>query len=334
VTSSTGQFVFEDLTYGSYYLRFEPNCPLIPCYPAQLVFVDGSGDVTVDECYVACPKPLLSPQAGLPGSVVDVAGRCDAARAGQRVELWFDDQPVGTAMGDAAGVYGASVEIPPEARAGTEHAIRAVVDGTEVASEIFAVTVGGALCVGDCNRNYAVTVDEVIRGTRIALHLDEASACQAMDSSGNGAVTIEELIAAVARVLAGCQAPDLVPVTAHFSRCVERTCSAVEEPTHFMQVCVANQGDADAGAFNVFQQENPRSSARIEGIAAGQQACVELPFATNVSIFADTSDEVAERDETNNRLEVPLPFPTACDVVPPPCTPTPTPRSTPTATPT
>jgi hypothetical protein len=103
----------------------------------------------------------------------------------------------------------------------------------------------------------------------------------------------------------------------------------------FMEVCVANLGDADAGAFELAQTEDPVSSARIDGIPAGGQVCVELPFSTTVSIFADTQGEVAERDELNNRLEAPLPFPTACDFVnPPPCTPTPTPPSTQTPTPT
>ena len=49
---------------------------------------------------------------------------------------------------------------------------------------------------------------------------------------------------------------------------------------------------------------------------------------------ADTGNEVMERDETNNHLALALPAPTACDVLPPPCTPTatPTPAQTPTPT--
>jgi len=336
VTAADGQFVFEDLTYGFYFLRFEPECPLIPCYPPQSVFVDGFGDVTVEECYEGCPAQLLlSPGAGLPGTVVDLSGRCDAARSGQVVELWFDDQPLGDTTADAAGVYEATITVPFGARQNAEHAIRAVVGSAEIANQIFGVTIGGLPCIGDCDRSGAVTVDEVIRGTRIGLGVAAVSTCMAMDSTGNGMVTVDELVAAVDRALRGCAAPDLMPTTARYTRCEERPCSAIELPTHFMEVCVANIGDADAGAFSIAQQTYRPATARIEGIPAGGQACVELPFSPTVSIFADTQNEVDERDELNNRLEAPLPFPTSCDFrIPTPCTPTATPTQLPTPTPT
>ncbi len=59
-------------------------------------------------------------------------------------------------------------------------------------------------CVGDCNHDRDVTVDELITGVNIALGNAPLDACAQFDSSGDGQVTIDELIAAVNLALNGC----------------------------------------------------------------------------------------------------------------------------------
>jgi len=59
-------------------------------------------------------------------------------------------------------------------------------------------------CPGDCDGNGSVTVDELIRGVRIALGQDPLSTCPVFDESGDGSVAVNELIAAVNRSLTGC----------------------------------------------------------------------------------------------------------------------------------
>jgi hypothetical protein len=49
-----------------------------------------------------------------------------------------------------------------------------------------------------------VTVDELIRGVNIALGNTAVDDCPAMDNSGNGTVTVDELILAVNAALDGC----------------------------------------------------------------------------------------------------------------------------------
>jgi hypothetical protein len=49
-----------------------------------------------------------------------------------------------------------------------------------------------------------VTIDELIRGVAIALGSRELADCPAFDRSRNGAVEIDELIAAVNAALGGC----------------------------------------------------------------------------------------------------------------------------------
>ncbi|HSQ00093.1 MAG TPA: hypothetical protein VL049_22950, partial [Candidatus Dormibacteraeota bacterium] len=333
VTGADGRFQFSDLTYGNYYLQFAPNCPLIPCYPDRIVFIDASGDVDIDVCRDDCPATaLLSLRSGAPGSLLDVSGRCDAAR-GESLAIWFDDRQISTLTADADGVYHGTVTVPPDVAPDAEHLVRAELGEHEIASGDFMTVYGAAPCVGDCNRDGTVTIDELLRGIRIALGLDTTAACYSMDASSNGVVSIEELITGVQRALSGCQRADLVPLDARYSRCVDYACYAAEQIPAFMNVCVANQGDADSGGFLIYESTTG-FSVFAPPLLAGAQECVEMRLVEDPEIEVDASQLIPEHDETNNFLVTSIPVRTACDVVPPPCTPTPPPTVTQTPTPT
>lgn len=62
----------------------------------------------------------------------------------------------------------------------------------------------GAACLGDCNGDREVTVDEIILGVNIALENSSLNACPGFDSDEDGAVTINELIVAVTIALNAC----------------------------------------------------------------------------------------------------------------------------------
>ena len=62
-------------------------------------------------------------------------------------------------------------------------------------------------CIGDCNVDGEVTVDEIITGVNIALGVADAAACAAFDRNGDGAVTVDEILLAVNRALDGCHTP-------------------------------------------------------------------------------------------------------------------------------
>jgi hypothetical protein len=66
------------------------------------------------------------------------------------------------------------------------------------------VTVGGALCAGDCNGDGQVEIDELVRGIDIALDLLTLDQCPVFDGSGDGTVTIDELVRAITAALHGC----------------------------------------------------------------------------------------------------------------------------------
>lgn len=61
-------------------------------------------------------------------------------------------------------------------------------------------------CVGDCNGDGRITVDELVRGVNIALGNAGAGDCHGLDRQGQGRVAIDDLVAAVAGALRGCVA--------------------------------------------------------------------------------------------------------------------------------
>jgi hypothetical protein len=64
----------------------------------------------------------------------------------------------------------------------------------------------GPFCVGDCNDDGAVTVDELVKGVNIALGNAPLSECPALNVLEDTVITIDELIAAVNTALQGCPA--------------------------------------------------------------------------------------------------------------------------------
>lgn len=61
-----------------------------------------------------------------------------------------------------------------------------------------------AACAGDCDAGGSVTVDEVIRGINIMLGESSLDECRRLDASGDGAITVDELVTAVTHILLGC----------------------------------------------------------------------------------------------------------------------------------
>ena len=59
-------------------------------------------------------------------------------------------------------------------------------------------------CTGDCDASGAVTIDELVTGVNIALDAQPVATCPGFDRSGDGAVGIAELNAAVGHALRGC----------------------------------------------------------------------------------------------------------------------------------
>lgn len=63
---------------------------------------------------------------------------------------------------------------------------------------------GAATCIGDCNVDGEVTVDEIITGVNIALGTASIASCLAFDSNADGQVTVDEIVNGVTNALTGC----------------------------------------------------------------------------------------------------------------------------------
>ncbi len=67
-----------------------------------------------------------------------------------------------------------------------------------------ATIIEGGTCVGDCNGDGQVAINELIQGVNISLGTLDVSVCEAMDENRDGQVSINELIRAVNNALGGC----------------------------------------------------------------------------------------------------------------------------------
>jgi hypothetical protein len=69
---------------------------------------------------------------------------------------------------------------------------------------VTAAPAAAQICAGDCNGDRSVGVDEIVLGVRIALGDAPIGDCAAMDGDRDGAVSVNELVAAITQVLQGC----------------------------------------------------------------------------------------------------------------------------------
>lgn len=73
---------------------------------------------------------------------------------------------------------------------------------TSRASEVADLrTLGGAVRVGDCDRDGRVVVSELVRGVNIALGNADVNECTPFDRVQNGRVTVDELVRGVRNAL-------------------------------------------------------------------------------------------------------------------------------------
>ncbi len=70
-----------------------------------------------------------------------------------------------------------------------------------------AAKASGARCVGDCDGSGSVSINEVVRMVNIALGRQALALCPAGDNNEDGAITVDEIVAAVEYLLRGCPPP-------------------------------------------------------------------------------------------------------------------------------
>ncbi len=125
-----------------------------------------------------------------------------------------------------------------------------------------------AQCIGDCNGDGQVTINELITGVNIALGSQPVSTCPAFDPNGDGEVTINELIAGVNNALNGCPAPVDTPTATE-------TSAALDTPTATEPVVVNTPT-----ATNTVVASTPTNTTGADTPTPTNTSAAETPTAT------------------------------------------------------
>jgi hypothetical protein len=181
-------------------------------HPITVVVDEGGAVVESDEANNSATTSL-----GQPPAPTDVTTTVDADR--NRLSIrWQAPDTRGireyrvyrstTAGYELVGGTTASEFVDALAERGvTYHYVVAAVDmygATSPLSAEVTASIAVPACVGDCNRDGAVTVDELLTGVNIALGNLPIDRCTAFDTNADGAVTIDELLTAVNNALGIC----------------------------------------------------------------------------------------------------------------------------------
>ena len=84
-----------------------------------------------------------------------------------------------------------------------------------------------AACIGDCSGNGEVTVNELVTMVNIALETAPPSQCRNGDANGDGGITVAEIVTAVTKALNGCTV-DVSGTWAQSDAAIESTGCAAE----------------------------------------------------------------------------------------------------------
>lgn len=189
-TATDGSFAFDDVADGEYVLRIAGG-------PDQeAVIVDGR-DQDVAFCS-GCEAPFtIAPLHGTVGTTVESQGDCYGLHSGRRVDIYFDDVHVAQTIGETGGNYYAAWNVP-DATPGA-HTVRLFGSLAEFSSLPFVVEPGAVECIGDCDGDARITVDEIMRGVARVLGLSTGACAGYADN-----VRITDLVAAVEGALRGC----------------------------------------------------------------------------------------------------------------------------------
>ncbi len=121
-----------------------------------------------------------------------------------------------------------------------------------------AVALGGGpsrattSCLGDCNGDFAVTVDEILLGVNVALGLAGVDGCPIFDGNADGSVTVEEIVLAVNFALSGCPNVSIIPPNYAQTFIEVRDCRlSTEHEGYYIRVLT------DAGAAQPYRENSP-----------------------------------------------------------------------------
>jgi hypothetical protein len=155
-------------------------------------------------------------------------------------------------------------------------------------------------CVGDCNHDDLLTIDELILGVTMALGTSPVDRCPDFDPGGNGAVSVDELVTAVNDALAGCGSR-----ANHAPRAADVSMTADGSTPYVQKQLIGSDPDNDtityeliageAGTGYSFAYVNPESGLLYVTLAADFQGTIVLPYrVTDGKLFSTAANTTLE----------------------------------------
>lgn len=207
-TTAEVEFFFPHVADGDYIVSATAACQP-SYYPPVAVYVRGGHAYTELDPDPCPPNLVLEPARGLPGVTVDVIGRCYYIHSGGGAQLWLDGVLAAATTAGTVGDYHAQVAIPADAADGWHVVIATNRSGEQIgAGGYFVDSSSTRACIGDCDRDGTVTIDELLQVVNLGLGLAVPFGCPAATAGGTGPVQISDIIAAVNAALAGCRGPE------------------------------------------------------------------------------------------------------------------------------
>ncbi len=174
-------------------------------------------------------------------------------------------------------------------------------------------------CVGDCNGDNSVTVDEIVTMVNIALGIAEVSSCTAGDANGSRSITVDEIITALNNALTGCPPPPTATVA------VSNTPADTETPTETPTEPATTETPAPTEA----ETEGPTETETPEPTPTnGMMPATATAEVTPTDTPENTPTE-PEPTDTPEPTETPEEQPTNTVAIEPTDTPEPMPTDTP-----
>ncbi len=221
---SGGIFVFNDVPPGDYELIASPGCNPFGCWPPKAVSVVESDVYTnfcMQESAPGTPTPFPTPTivTGPPPPVFEaVEARPNPARPGSVVLLdgsrstgstftWRQQLGIDVVLNTS---HQSATFIAPLVHRSSDMAfelrICSVASNQErCESQRLQLKIEPEPeCVGDCNANGSVEIQELVRSVSIALNRADIASCRAIDLELDSLVLINELVEAVGNALRGC----------------------------------------------------------------------------------------------------------------------------------
>jgi hypothetical protein len=187
------------------------------CLPSFKVCPDTDGNPCTDNCNFNtgnCEKNApkcdgvcssCNPATGMCetktlGASCDDSDPCSAKSSCQTIE----GVPFAVCLAGAPTVDTPTPTVTPPGSTPISTPTSTATTGAPTSTPTTAASPTPAACVGDCNDNKIVAINELVTGVNIALGSFPISQCSAFDTNGNQMVDINELIAGVGSLLNGC----------------------------------------------------------------------------------------------------------------------------------